>query len=80
MITKTACGTTTVCMKWIDTFTVEVAVNKLESKLLGIERLHFHNSLDKLSHVYLLLSVLARLSTWARTFDAIILKINSEWD
>ena len=29
-------------------FTVDVAVNKLESKLLGIERLHFHNSLDKL--------------------------------
>ena len=60
-------------MKWIETFTVEVAVNKLESKLLGMERLHFHNSLDELSHVDLLLSVLARLSTWARTFDAIII-------
>ena len=69
-------------MKWTETFTFEVAVNKLESKLLGTERLHFNNRLDKLSHVDLLLSVLARLSTWACTFDAIILKssLSHEWD
>ena len=40
-------------MKWIERLTAEVAVNKFESKLLGIESLHFHNSLDKPSCVLL---------------------------